>query len=168
MKKIFVILLFVGILTSCYMSPTGIRYYQPVIEIDLNDTLKFTVDPGEDDVWNWEDEDSLNLNVVFTETEGIDAFITEVSWSILDYAGNTREHFTKIFTSPQELKANSEDTLAILFFLNGHHANDLDEEDGAEDGVAYGIAEIEVKFYDNNGVTFISRSFYRDVIAVKP
>ncbi|MGE3062113.1 MAG: hypothetical protein AB7T10_00550 [bacterium] len=168
MKKIFTVILFIIILTSCYMSPTAIKYYQPVIEISLSDTLEFSIDPGEDDIWNWEDEDSINLDVIFTETEGIDAFITEVSWSISDYNGNTREHFTKIFTAPQELKANTEDTLKILFFLNGHYANDLDEEDGAEDGVAYGIAEINVKFYDNNGVTFTSRSFYRDVIAVKP
>jgi len=168
MKKTIIIIIFALLMFSCYMSPTGIKYYQPVIELGLDDTLEFVIDPGEDDVWNWEDEDSLNIPVIFTETEGIDAFVTEVDWSIKDYSGNTREHFTKIFTAPQEIKANSEDTLDILFFLNGHYANDLDGEDGAEDGVAYGIVEITVKFYDNNGVTFTSRPFYRDVIAVKP
>jgi len=168
MKKLFFILILAAVITSCYMSPTAIKYYQPVIDISLDDTLRFSIDPGEDDVWNWEDEDSLNLDVIFKETEGIDAFLTEVAWEIKDYNGDTREHFTKIFTAPQELKANSEDTLDILFFLNGHYANDIDEEDGADDGVAYGTIEITVKFYDNNGVTFNSRTFYRDIIAVKP
>lgn len=168
MKKIFVLLLFIALLTSCYMSPTAIKYYQPVLSLLMTDTLEFVIDPGEDDVWNWEDEDSLNLEVIFQETEGIDAFLTEVEWRIKDYDGNTREGFTKIFTEPQEIKASGEDTLDILFFLNGHYANDLDDVDGAEDGVAYGIVEINVKFYDNNGVTYTSRTFYKDVIAVKP
>ena len=168
MKKIFFIVFLVTILASCYMSPTALKYYQPIIEISMLDTLKFIIDPCEDSVWNWEDEDSLNRNVIFKETEGIDAYLTEVEWNITDYDGYTVEHFTKIFTSPKELQANTEDTLDILFFLDGHHANDLDDVDGTEDDVAYGTVEITVKFYDNNGVTFSSRTFYKDVIAVKP
>jgi hypothetical protein len=150
------------------MSPTAIKYYQPVLSLLMTDTLEFVIAPGEDDVWNSEDVDSLNLEVIFQETEGIDAFLTEVEWRIKNYDGNTRGEFTKIFTEPQEIKAGGEDTLDILFFLNGHYANDLDDVDGAEDGVAYGIVEINVKFYDNNGVTYTSRTFYKDVIAVKP
>lgn len=150
------------------MSPTSVIYYQPVVSLDMSDTLRFSIDPGDDDIWNHEDEDTLNTSVVFTETAGIDAYITAVEWRIKDYDGNTRETGVKIFTAPQLINGDKSDTFNILFVLNGGNASQIDEFDGAQDDVAFGIIEVDAKMYDNNGVTYTTRTLYKNITAVQP
>ncbi|HAF08013.1 MAG: hypothetical protein QME48_05195 [bacterium] len=166
MKKIVLILFLTLLLTSCYTSPTSIKYFQPVLDIDMKDTLNFSIPLGNDSVWDNDDVDSLYEDLVILENEGLNAYITEIAWEIYDYSDRRREDYTKIFLNPVKVDGKSTDTLSLLFFLSGLSASRLDENDGSKDNVAYGTIRLNIKFYDDYGLTYTSKTFYKYVKAV--
>jgi len=132
----------------------------------MKDTLNFSIPLGSDSVWSSDDVDSLYEDVVIFENEGLNAYITEIEWEIYDYSDRRREEYTKIFLNPVKVDGKSNDTLSILFFLNGSSAQRLDENDGSKDNVAYGTIRLNIKFYDDYGLTYTSKTFYKNVKAV--
>lgn len=169
MKKYIFILMTILLVGSCSFSPTLITDYRPSIEITSEtDTLRFTIDPLEDSIWNYPDADTAKITVFITETGGMTAYATEVNWRIEDYSGATRQTGTVTFTSPLKIDAQKADTMILDIDLYGHDAQHIDEEDGIEDSVAHGVMTIEVTFYDERGATYDSRKFYAYIVAVKP
>ncbi|MEJ5307765.1 MAG: hypothetical protein WHT27_05660 [candidate division WOR-3 bacterium] len=166
MKKIFYILFFTIFLSSCYTSPTSIKYYQPILDISMKDTLNFSIPLGNDSIWNYEDVDSIYENIIIFENQGLNAYITEIDWEIYDYTNRVRENYNKIYLNPVKIEKNSSDTISLLFFLYGSSALRIDQEDGVEDNVAYGTIQLKIKYYDDNGITYTSKIFYKNVKAV--
>lgn len=166
MKKLFYILFFLILLSSCYTSPTSIKYYQPVLDISMKDTLNFSIPLGNDSIWNYQDVDSIYENIIIFENQGLNAYITEIDWEICDYTNRVREDYSKIYLNPVKISKNSSDTITLLFYLFGSSASRIDEEDGIEDNIAYGIIKLTIKYYDDNGLTYNSKIFYKNIKAV--
>ncbi len=169
MKRLLFLILILLIAAGCSFSPTLITDYRPAIELTSDtDTLRFTIDPLEDNIWNYPDADTARITMFMNETGGMKAYVTEINWRIEDYNGNTRQTGTVTFTSPSLIEAGKADTIDLDIDLYGHDAQHIDEEDGSEDSVAHGVIRIEVSFYDDRGATYVSRSFYTYIVAVKP
>lgn len=168
MKKIILFSFIIALLAGCYTSPTATILYQPTITLDTDEMHQFILDPQEDGVWTWDDSDTVDFSIIITESEGIDAYITEINWKIKDYEQTTRETGLKVLTSPLLVKANSTDTLSVPVIINGHDADHIDEADGDNDNVALGIIEIGCDFYDKRGVTYASRSIVKEIKIVQP
>lgn len=168
MKNIYLFIIIMGILTAgCTMNVKGIEEYAPVLEIDASDTLRFTIDAGEDNQWGWQDSDTIFEDIIITETAGNNAYITSVSWKIEDYEGGTQETGEHVFTAPIELHAGKSDTLELEITLRGHDAQDIDESDGNEDSVARGIIKFSAEYYDELSAVHTSKYFYSYITAVK-
>ncbi len=166
MKKSFIIIFLLLILSSCYTSPIALKYYQPVLDISMKDTLQFIVPKGIDSIWTHDDVDSIFENIIIFEKEGLNSYITEIEWNIYDYSSRLRESYKKIFLKPILIKGSSNDTLSLLFYLNGDDALRIDSEDGSQDNVAYGIVNIQIKYYDDYGLTYTSNKFYKNIKAI--
>ncbi|MFO8062533.1 MAG: hypothetical protein R6U31_06360 [bacterium] len=168
MKKIYLFITVMAILTAgCTMNVKGIEEYAPVLTIDASDTLRFTIDAGEDNEWGWEDSDTVLEDIIITETEGNNAYITSVSWRIEDYEGRMQENGEHVFTSPLKLPAGKSDTLELEIMLRGHDAQDIDESDGNEDSVARGIIKFSAEYYDELSAVHTTKYFYSYITAVK-
>jgi len=168
MKNLMFLTFVLLILAGCYTSPTAIILYQPTLALNTEDLHQFVIDPQDDGIWGWDDTDTVDFEIVITETEGIDAYITELNWRVKDYEQVTRENGLKVLTAPFLIKGNKEDTLTISVIINGHDADHIDDADGTNDNVALGIIEISCDFYDKNGVTYSSRSIVKEIKIVQP
>lgn len=166
MKKLIFIIFLLILLSSCYTSPVALKYYQPVLDISMKDTLEFIIPKGTDSIWNYEDVDSIFEDMIIFENQGLNAYITEIDWNIYDYSSRLRESYKKIFLKPVLINKSSNDTLSILFYLNGDDASRIDSEDGSTDNVAYGIVKIQIKYYDDYGLTYSSNIFYKNLKAI--
>ncbi len=167
MKRLILFIITIALILGCSVDKASFSEYYPAIEIEMIDTLRFVIPTGDNEVWDYEDRDSTDIDLIISEENGLDAFITSISWRIEDYNGTNREHDDYIPLRPIELKGNKSDTLTIPIYLNGHDAQDIDENDGNEDSVGRGIITFEMTFYDDNGYTSSTRKFYAYIIAVK-
>ncbi len=168
MKNIIIIFIFLFLIMSCSYSPTQIKEYQPILEILTKDTIRFELSAGDDSIWNWDDQDTVNFEIILHETNDLNAFITKISYQFKDMDRNLRNSNSYYFLEPEEVVRNSEDTILIKVILNGHYISDLDEADGDEDFVANGVFKLTASFYDDKNLTYTSRSFYKPLIVTTP
>ena len=167
--KRYLFFFFVLLLASCSLQNIQVYTYQPVIEIKADTTeMLFNVpDLEPDGWWNGDGVCTIEREIEFKETAGLDAYITDINWMIISNANNVVVSKTIKMAEPMTIRSESF-TMDLEVILSENDAIELDEADDHQDNVGTGSLIIHATFYDERAETYSSVPLYISIRVLKP
>ncbi len=167
--KRYLFFFFVLLLASCSLQNIPVYDFKPVIEIKADTTeMLFNVpDLEPDGWWNGDGICTIEREIEFKETAGLDAYITDINWMIISNNNNVVVSKAIKMAKPFTIK-NETFIMDLDIILSENDAIELDEADGHQDNVGTGSLIINATFYDERAKLYSSVPLYISIRVLKP